>query len=107
MSGGPGMPRRYLKTCSALNMDMRTMEIESVCYQFRIVGHVRQLSEAEGVCNRYENLIEQLAMNARGAYQRYESADGLGKWLWRNYTPALLMALARAYRSFKANRTVR
>jgi methionine biosynthesis protein MetW len=93
ISGGPGMPRRYLRACSALHMDMRFMEIESQCYQYRMLGRV--MDTESHASNRYEDLVQHLAVGARAAYWRYELADGWQKWVWRNYAPGALLSLAK------------
>jgi SAM-dependent methyltransferase len=89
--GGPGMPRRLLRSCRALNMDVRDMVIASQCYQYKLLGRLRG-SEAD-VRNGYESLIDQLRPGAEEAYWRYELADGWLKWLWRNYSPTLFIEL--------------
>lgn len=91
MSGGPGMPRRFVRACRALNMDMQGMEIASQCYQYRLLGRV--LDGDACAVNRYEDLIKQIETPARTAYRRYEFANGRLKWLWRNYAPAPWVAI--------------
>lgn len=91
VAGGPGMPRRFLRACGALGMDMHGMEIASQCYQYRLLGRV--LDGDAAAVNRYQDLIAQLKPKALAAYWRYELADGRLKWLWRNYAPALWVAI--------------